>query len=327
MAASNSLHVFISYLREDAREVEKLCNYLKENGIDVWIDRDKILPGERWQLAIRRAIEDGAFFIACFSSAFKDRDRSYMNVELGIAIDQLAKRPADRAWFIPILLEGGVVPDRPIGGGETLRDIQWVDVVSDWNLGLQRILSVIKPSSDRKDLRPDELEILSKTVLIADLVGYTHLFETRDPEILAIKFKQLSDIMYRSVMNHKGHVDSIVGDSLLATFENPSWGIRCAVEIQQFVKNSFTKEDGIQVRIGLAVDENAKNQSNKNFTNLGATLASRICSIASPGQIVATTEISKWKDQAHVNVRELGAVALKGKTEAKKIVEILPIGS
>jgi hypothetical protein len=90
-------HVFVSYVREDRHLVEKLCNELKRNNVTVWLDREKIRPGERWQIAIRRAIEEGALFIACFSKAYGNRGKSYMNVELAIAVDQLRSKPADRA--------------------------------------------------------------------------------------------------------------------------------------------------------------------------------------------------------------------------------------
>jgi hypothetical protein len=58
-------HVFVSYVREDAPLVERLCAELKRNRVTVWLDRERIQPGQRWQSAIRRAIEDGAFFLAC----------------------------------------------------------------------------------------------------------------------------------------------------------------------------------------------------------------------------------------------------------------------
>src|SRR5690348_1604790 len=96
-------HVFISYVRDDRPLVRELCAALHKNSIAFWLDRDQIRPGEKWQVAIRRAIESGTFFIACFSKAYDVRSKSYMNIELTLAIEQLRLRPADRAWFIPVL--------------------------------------------------------------------------------------------------------------------------------------------------------------------------------------------------------------------------------
>jgi hypothetical protein len=90
-------HVFLSYLREDQRLVERLCRELTRHGVVVWLDREKIRPGERWQVSIRRAIEAGASFIAGFPAAYRARSSSYMNVELNIAVEHLRLMPADRA--------------------------------------------------------------------------------------------------------------------------------------------------------------------------------------------------------------------------------------
>ena len=54
-------HVFISYVRENQLEVDRLADDLRNAGVDVWLDREQIAPGRRWQRAIRTAIVDGTF--------------------------------------------------------------------------------------------------------------------------------------------------------------------------------------------------------------------------------------------------------------------------
>lgn len=153
-------HVFLSYVREDQEAVDRLATQLKRRGVDVWLDREQIKPGQRWQSAIATAIEEGAFFLACFSEAYEKRSRSYVHEELTLAIDELRRRPTDRAWFIPILLNKSSIPDRRIGGGETLRDIQWVDLHADWDEGLRKLTTVLAPAH----LTPDQvLEKISLT--------------------------------------------------------------------------------------------------------------------------------------------------------------------
>jgi hypothetical protein len=60
------------------------------------------------------------FFVACFSREYAMRAKSYMNEELTLDIDELRQRPANKTWFIPVLLSDGDIPDRNIGAGETL---------------------------------------------------------------------------------------------------------------------------------------------------------------------------------------------------------------
>jgi hypothetical protein len=135
--------VFISYVRENSREIEQLANALRAHNIEVWLDREQIKPGARWADAIRDAIADGDFFLACFSNEYNSRSRTYMNEELTLAIEELRQRPVDRAWFIPILLSDCEIPHRTIGAGETLRSIQWLELYKDWNVGIQHLASVL----------------------------------------------------------------------------------------------------------------------------------------------------------------------------------------
>ena len=141
--------VFISYVRENSEIVDRFCQELRVHGIQVWLDRNDIGPGSRWKRAIRQAIQEGAFFIACFSREYNERDGPYMNEELTIAIEELRQRPIDQAWFIPVKLNECEIPDRDIGGGETLRDLQYVNLYEDWESNLQDILKVVQPASSK----------------------------------------------------------------------------------------------------------------------------------------------------------------------------------
>jgi hypothetical protein len=143
-------HVFISYVHENQEEVEKLSEALKNHGLEVWLDRDSISPGMRWKDSIRQAIKNGAYFIACFSTEYESRDKSYMNEELMLAIDELRQYSAKKTWFIPVLLSECNVPALSIGGGQTLLDFQWVNLYSDWDLGFQKLLRVLKSDEIEK---------------------------------------------------------------------------------------------------------------------------------------------------------------------------------
>ena len=139
--------VFISYVSENIEIVDRLYQELKSHGIQVWLDRNDLSPGLRWKREIRRAIQQGAFFIACFSKEYNMRDRAYMNEELVIAIEELRQRPVDQAWFIPVKLNECDIPDLAIGPGETLRDLQYVNLYEDWDVNIQRICEIVQPAS------------------------------------------------------------------------------------------------------------------------------------------------------------------------------------
>jgi hypothetical protein len=143
MSEQTQKHVFISYVRENKEQVDRLCHDLESQGVKVWLDRNSIKPGARWKDAIREAIRKGDFFIACFSKEYTSKTKTFMNEELTLAIEELRQYDSRREWFIPVLLSECEVPNRSIGAGETLKDIQHVPLYEDWEDGIKRILSVI----------------------------------------------------------------------------------------------------------------------------------------------------------------------------------------
>ena len=71
-----------------------------------------------------------------------------MNEELLLAVEELRLRSADRTWFIPARLNECLIPDLEIGPGQTLRDIQWVDLFPNQEDGIERIYESINPDSN-----------------------------------------------------------------------------------------------------------------------------------------------------------------------------------
>jgi TIR domain-containing protein len=125
-------HVFISYVREDSIEVDRLQRLLESAGVRVWRDTADLWPGEDWRVKIRQAISDNALvFLACFSRRSLARRRSYQNEELILAIDQMRRRPPGEPWLIPVRFDECDIPDLEIGGGRSLTDIQHADLFGD----------------------------------------------------------------------------------------------------------------------------------------------------------------------------------------------------
>jgi adenylate cyclase len=66
------------------------------------------------------------------------------------------------------------------------------------------------------------------TVLFADLVGFTRLSESADPESAIRLLRDFHGRMARAVFDHGGTVDKYIGDCIMATFGTPESGPRDA---------------------------------------------------------------------------------------------------
>lgn len=159
-------HAFISYIREDARQVDRLQRALEEVGVQVWRDSKNLWPGEDWRTKIRSAIADDAIvFIVCFSRQSLAREKSYQNEELNLAIEQLRLRRPGVSWLIPIRFDECSIPDHDIGGGRTLSSIQCADLFGDYREDallrlVAAVLRILEPgersSSSRTQMGPSE---------------------------------------------------------------------------------------------------------------------------------------------------------------------------
>lgn len=49
------LKVFLCHAHADADKVRALYARLKREGVDIWLDKEKLLPGAGWELEIRKA--------------------------------------------------------------------------------------------------------------------------------------------------------------------------------------------------------------------------------------------------------------------------------
>jgi hypothetical protein len=132
--------VFIAYAHEDLASAERLYETLHACGIEPWLDRRKLLPGQNWLRAIERAIEVSDFFVACLSRK-AIRKKGQFQTELRFALDCAARAPQDDIYLIPVRLEECAVPAR------ISREIQYVDLFPDWDAGVRRVVRAIREQS------------------------------------------------------------------------------------------------------------------------------------------------------------------------------------
>ena len=102
--------VFISYSSNDVVKVERLTKALKEENIQVWIDTEKIFPGDDFLEEMKKGISKADKFLICLSPSFNTKPpTSWVKKELKIAI--LKENDSGRGVIIPIRIKkGGEIP-------------------------------------------------------------------------------------------------------------------------------------------------------------------------------------------------------------------------
>ncbi len=113
------LKVFLSHAHADAAAVRALYNRLVADGVDAWLDKEKLLPGQDWEMAIRKAVRESDVVIVCLSKQFNQR--GYRQKEVRIALDEAEKIPEGEIFIIPARLE-------ECENLENLRKWHWVDL-------------------------------------------------------------------------------------------------------------------------------------------------------------------------------------------------------
>jgi TIR domain/Trypsin-like peptidase domain len=105
-----ALKVFLCHSSYDKPPVRQLHQRLQSDGFRAWFDEKDLLPGQDWDLEIRKAINESDIVVVCLSqNAVTKRD--HMNKQLNYALEIAQEQPADAIFIIPAKLEECIIPD------------------------------------------------------------------------------------------------------------------------------------------------------------------------------------------------------------------------
>lgn len=120
MKLSKQLQIFLLHARQDEDAVRRLYWRLRKEGADVWLDQEKLLPGQDWVYEICNAIHNSDVVIVCLSRQFI-KQGGYRHEELKIALEIADSWEVGDIFIIPARLEPCDLPD-------SLRRWQCVDL-------------------------------------------------------------------------------------------------------------------------------------------------------------------------------------------------------
>ncbi len=146
---------------------------------------------------------------------------------------------------------------------------------------------------------PDERRLV--TILFADLVGYTSMSETRDPEVIQAALNLCFDCLSAEIKRFGGYVDKVVGDEIMALFGAPKAqeddagkAVAAALAIQRALRELTPQltdrlGQGLSMRIGVntgLVVTGAVGPGGYTVTGDAVNVAARLEKAAEPGAML-----------------------------------------
>lgn len=165
------------------------------------------------------------------------------------------------------------------------------------------------------------------TVIFADIVGFTSLAETLDPENVKHIIDRCFERLAADIVAFGGVVDKILGDGIVALFgapiaheDDPERAVRAALRMQQTMATLAASSDApLQLRIGVNTGEVLVGTSSAggDYTATGdvMNLAARLEGAAEPGRVLVGPSTHAATLDA-ISYRSFGDVIARGREEA-----------
>lgn len=112
MTETRKLRVFLCHSSQDKPIVRELYQRLNAEGwIDPWLDEEKLLPGQDWDMEIEKAVETADVVIIFLSNNSVTKE-GYVQRELRKILDVSDEKPESAIFIIPLRLEDCLLPRR-----------------------------------------------------------------------------------------------------------------------------------------------------------------------------------------------------------------------
>lgn len=126
------LKVFLCHAHSDKDTVKVLYDRLSKDGVDAWLDKEKILPGQDWELEICKTVRESDVVVVCHSKQFNQA--GFRQKEVRLALDTAMEKPEGEIFIIPARLEECDIL-------KSLSKWQWVDLFDD---GYERLMQALQ---------------------------------------------------------------------------------------------------------------------------------------------------------------------------------------
>src|SRR5574342_114856 len=97
------LKVFLCHAHADRDPMRALYSRLTKDGVDAWLDKEKLLPGADWEYEIRKAVREADVVVVCLSKQFNQA--GFRQKEVRLALDTALEKAEGEIFIIAGRLE------------------------------------------------------------------------------------------------------------------------------------------------------------------------------------------------------------------------------
>lgn len=163
------------------------------------------------------------------------------------------------------------------------------------------------------------------TVVFADLVGSTSLFERLGDDTASRFVTQLASTLSQLFQKHQGRVVKLLGDGLFVVFQEESNAVAACINIQNHLLEKRIQPGGsgapIQMQMGIESGEVVEIDGDCFGDTVNS--AARLADLAGAAQILTTENV--WKaliPAQRASLRSMGPMYLRGRAEASHVYRV-----
>jgi class 3 adenylate cyclase len=280
-------------------------------------------PSVRWRIDARRGLENLRAHLSAIQLLGVDVQHTTREAELrlprpaghvllrfaGAASGVTIHRPAGTAARVQVT--GGasrVTFDgqfyKAVGGEASWKSSEFEQAADRYDIQFSRgVRDVVVETLEVEAARPSQR--LLATVLFTDIVGSTE----RARKVGDQRWRELLDLhdqaARREVEQAGGRLIKSTGDGILAVFDGPGRGIRCALALRKVLQAS-----GIEIRAGLHTGE--VDLRRDDVGGIAVHIGARIMAAAGPGEVLVSRTVRDLVVGSDIVLEDRGTHTLKG---------------
>lgn len=203
---TKKLLVFLSHANEDKPTVRKLAKRLIKDGFDPWLDEERLIPGQNWELEIEKAIRTSDAILLCCSAKSMAKE-GFIQKEYKRAMYYQETKPEGIIFVIPVRLDECELPF-------FLHELHWVDFPANYH----RLLAALNTRANRLSPASKTNNGINK---ISSSGKFYQTIQVDKERVLKMKIgKFLLALLVASIA---GLMSNIVADYVAPSFENRHW--------------------------------------------------------------------------------------------------------